>query len=291
MNLDMKILVTGVRGQLGFDCVNELQKRGYKNILGVDIEELDITDENAVYDLINEYHPDVVMHNAAWTAVDKAEEFKEKVYAVNALGPKYIAAATAKIGAKMIQISTDYVFNGKGTIPFEINSPKCGLSTYGKTKSDGEDFVIKANPKHFIVRTTGVFGINGNNFIKTMIKLANMGKTEINVVNDQIVSVTYTKDLAVLLCDMIETEKYGIYHAANQDYFPWSQFAQEIFEETSKNVKVHPVTTEEYMKLVPGQTERPKNSRLSFKSLDENGFNRLPNHIDALRRYLKEIGE
>ena len=231
------------------------------------------------------------MHNAAWTAVDKAEEFKEKVYAVNALGPKYIAEATAKIGAKMIQISTDYVFNGKGTIPFEIDSPKGGLSTYGKTKSDGEDFVIKANPKHFIVRTTGVFGINGNNFIKTMIKLANMGKTELNVVNDQIVSVTYTKDLAVLLCDMIETEKYGIYHAANQDYFPWSQFAQEIFHETSKNVKVHPVTTEEYMKLVPGQTERPKNSRLSFKSLDENGFKRLPNHIDALRRYLKEIGE
>ena len=291
MNLDMKILVTGVRGQLGFDCVNELQKRGYKNILGVDIEELDITDEKAVHDLINEYHPDVVIHNAAWTAVDKAEEFKEKVYAVNALGPKYIAEATAKIGAKMVQISTDYVFNGKGTIPFEIDSPKGGLSTYGKTKSDGEDFVIKANPKHFIVRTTGVFGINGNNFIKTMIKLANMGKTELNVVNDQIVSVTYTKDLAVLLCDMIETEKYGIYHAANQDYFPWSQFAQEIFHETSKKVKVHPVTTEEYMKLVPGQTERPKNSRLSFKSLDENGFNRLPNHIDALRRYLKEIGE
>ena len=296
----MKVLVTGVGGQLGYDVMNELSKRGYIGI-GTDIQnassffdnyhKCDIIDEKAVHSLIENVKPDAVIHCAAWTAVDKAEENKELVYKINALGPKYIAEASNDVECKMVQVSTDYVFDGKGETPFEVDSPKGGLSTYGKTKSDGEDFVIKANPKHFIVRTTGVFGINGNNFIKTMLKLANIGKTELNVVNDQIVSVTYTKDLAKLLVDMIETEKYGIYHAANQDYFPWCDFAREIFKETNKNVKVYGVTTEEYKKNVPGQTDRPKNSRLSFKSLDEAGFERLPNHLDALKRYLKEIGE
>lgn len=295
----MKVLVTGVGGQLGYDVMNELSKRGYECI-GTDIQDTssyfdkyykcDITDEEAVHSLIDNIYPDAVIHCAAWTAVDKAEENKELVYKINALGPKYIAEATNAIGCKILQVSTDYVFDGKGETPFEVDSPKGGLSTYGKTKSDGEDFVINANSKHFIIRTTGVFGINGNNFIKTMLKLANMGKTELNVVNDQIVSVTYTKDLAKLLVDMIETEKYGIYHAANQDYFPWCDFAREIFKEANKKVKVNGVTTEEYKKMVPGQTNRPKNSRLSFKSLDEAGFERLPNHLDALKRYLKEIG-
>lgn len=294
----MKVIVTGVGGQLGYDVMNELSKRGYDGI-GTDIQDTsfffdkyykcDITDEDAVHSLISDVKPDAVIHCAAWTAVDKAEENKELVYKINALGPKYIAEATDAYGSKIIQVSTDYVFDGKGDTPFEVNSPKSGLSTYGKTKSDGEDFVINANPKHFIVRTTGVFGINGNNFIKTMLKLANIGKTEINVVNDQIVSVTYTKDLARLLVDMIETEKYGIYHAANQDYFPWCDFAREIFKETNKNVKVNCVTTEEYKKMVPGQTDRPKNSRLSFKSLDDAGFERLPSHLDALKRYLQEL--
>lgn len=291
MPIDMKILVTGVKGQLGYDCVEELKKRGYTNVLGVDIDELDITDEEAVKKFIDKHKPDVIIHNAAWTAVDKAEDYKELVYKVNALGPKYLATYSSLYGGKIIQVSTDYVFDGKGEEPFEVYSPKGGLSVYGKTKSDGEDFVMKLNPKHFIVRTTGVFGINGNNFIKTMLKLANMGKKDLNVVNDQIVSVTYTKDLSILLCDMIETEKYGIYHAANEGYFSWFDFAKEIFKETNKDVNVHPVTTEEYKKMVPGQTDRPKNSRLSMKSLDENGFNRLPDHLDALRRYLKEIGE
>ncbi|MCQ2799775.1 MAG: dTDP-4-dehydrorhamnose reductase [Bacilli bacterium] len=284
----MRVLVTGFKGQLGFDCIKELESRGYRDILGIDIEELDITDEKAVHDFVSSYKPDAVIHCAAWTAVDKAEENKELVYKINALGPKYIAEACNDIDAKMVQVSTDYVFDGKGTEPFETDSPKGGLSTYGKTKSEGEDFVIASNPKHFVVRTTGVFGVNGNNFIKTMLRLADMGKKELNVVNDQIVSVTYTKDLARVLIDMIETEKYGIYHAANQDYFSWCDFAREIFHEASKDVKVNGVTTEEYKAMVPGQTDRPKNSRLSFKSLDESGFKRLPNHLDALKRYLKE---
>ncbi len=285
----MKILVTGVKGQLGFDCVKELNKRGYTEVKGIDIEDLDITKEQDVINYITEYNPDVVMHNAAWTAVDKAEEMPDKVYEVNALGTKNIAEACKKVNAKMVYISTDYVFDGLGDKPFEIDSPKKGLSIYGKTKSKGEDFVLSLLDKYFIVRISWVFGINGNNFVKTMLKLANMGKTELNVVCDQIGSVTYTADLAVLLCDMIETEKYGIYHATNEGYISWAEFAEEIFKQSNKNVKVNFVTTEEYKKLVPNQASRPLNSRLSKKSLDNNGFNRLPNWKNALIRYLKEL--
>ncbi len=289
MNKDLKIIVTGVKGQLGYDCVRELKERGYTNIYGIDRDELDITDEIAVHKLINEYKPDVVMHNAAWTAVDKAEENKEAVYKVNALGPKYIAEACKEVNAKMVYISTDYVFDGKGETPFEVDSPKVGLSTYGKTKSEGEDFVKQSLDKYFIVRISWVFGINGNNFVKTMLKLADMGKTELNVVCDQIGSVTYTYDLSKLLCDMIETTKYGIYHATNEGYISWSEFAREIFKLSNKNVKVNDVTTLEYKKLVPNQTDRPLNSRMSKESLDKAGFNRLPDWKDALSRYLKEM--
>lgn len=285
----MRILVTGVKGQLGYDCVRELKERGYVNVLGIDKDQLDITDEEAVHSFIKEYKPDVVMHNAAWTAVDKAEEMKDLVYKVNALGPKYIAEACKEVGAKMVYISTDYVFDGKGETPFEVDSPKSGLSTYGKTKGEGEDFVTSALDKYFIVRISWVFGVNGNNFVKTMLKLADMGKTELNVVNDQIGSVTYTYDLSKLLCDMIETEKYGIYHATNEGYISWCDFAREIFSLSNKNVKVNGVTTIEYKKLVPNQTDRPLNSRMSKDSLDKAGFNRLPSWKDALRRYLEEL--
>ena len=291
MNKDIKILVTGVKGQLGYDCVRELRKRGYTNVLGIDKETLDITDEEKVLSFIKEYKPDVVMHNAAWTAVDKAEEMKDLVYKVNALGPKYIAEACKEVGAKMVYISTDYVFDGKGEIPFEVDSPKNGLSTYGKTKGQGEDFVTSILDKYFIVRISWVFGVNGNNFVKTMLKLADMGKTELNVVCDQIGSVTYTYDLSKLLCDMIETDKYGIYHATNEGYISWAEFAREIFKLYNKNVKVNDVTTLEYKKLVPNQTDRPLNSRMSKDSLDKAGFNRLPDWKDALKRYLKELSE
>lgn len=289
MSKDMKILVTGGNGQLGYDCVRELNERGYTNVKGIDIDDLDITNEEAVHKYINEYKPDVVMHNAAWTQVDKAEQMPDKVYQVNSLGPKYIAEACKEVDAKMVYISTDYVFNGLGDKPFEIDDPKEGLSIYGKTKSQGEDFVKNALDKYFIVRISWVFGKNGNNFVKTMLKLADMGKTELNVVCDQIGSVTYTYDLSKLLCDMIETEKYGIYHATNEGYISWAEFAEEIFKQANKNVHVNYVTTLEYKRLVPQQADRPLNSRLCKKSLDNNGFNRLPDWKDALNRYLKEI--
>lgn len=289
MSKNMKILVTGVKGQLGFDCVRELTERGYTNVKGIDIDDLDLTKELDVKKYINDYKPDVVMHNAAWTAVDKAEEFKDKVYEVNSLAPKYIAEACKEVNAKMVFISTDYVFNGLGDKPFEVNDEKSGLSVYGKSKSQGEDFVTSAIDKYFIVRISWAFGKNGNNFVKTMLKLANMGKTELNVVSDQIGSVTYTYDLSKLLCDMIETDKYGIYHATNEGYISWAEFAEEIFKEAKKQVKVNHVTTEEYLKMVPQQAKRPLNSRMSKDSLDKAGFKRLPDWKDALCRYLKSI--
>ena len=286
-----KILVTGVKGQLGYDCLRELVERGYTNVKGIDIDDLDLTKEEDVNKYILEYNPAVVMHNAAWTAVDKAEENPDLVYEVNSLAPKYIAESCKIVGAKIVYISTDYVFNGLGDKPFEINDPKAGLSVYGKTKANGEDFVRNTLTEHFIIRISWVFGKNGNNFVKTMLKLANMGKTELNVVCDQIGSVTYTYDLSKLLCDMIETEKYGTYHATNEGYISWAEFAEEIFRQTNKIVKVNYVTTEEYLKMVPQQAKRPLNSRMSKASLDEAGFNRLPHWKDALNRYLKELGE
>ncbi len=288
---DSKILVTGVKGQLGYDCLRELSKRGYRNVLGIDRDELDITDEKAVMAFIRAYKPEVVMHNAAYTAVDKAESNKDSVYAVNALGPKYIANACKEVGASMVYISTDYVFDGKGVTPFEVDSPKGGLSTYGKTKGDGEDFVRSILDKYFIVRISWVFGKNGNNFVKTMLRLAESGKKELSVVDDQIGSVTYTRDLARLLVDMIETDKYGVYHATNEGYLSWKEFAEEIFKLAHKDVVVHGVSTEEYKRLVPNQTDRPLNSRMSKSSLDKAGFARLPEWKDALERYLKELGE
>lgn len=285
---DSKILVTGYKGQLGYDCVRELKERGYQNVLGIDKDELDITDEGKVHDFILGYKPDVVMHNAAWTAVDKAEEMPDAVYKVNALGPKYIAEACKEVGALMFNISTDYVFDGKGKKPFEADSPKDGLSVYGKTKSQGEDFVTSVLDKYFIIRISWVFGINGHNFIKTMLKLSDTHK-ELSVVDDQIGSPTYTYDLSKLMCDMMVTEKYGIYHATNEGYCSWAEFAKYIFEVAKKDVIVHPVSTIEYKRLVPNQADRPLNSRMSKTSLDKAGFARLPSWKDAVRRYIEEL--
>ena len=257
----------------------------------IDIDDLDLTKELDVKKFINEYKPDVVMHNAAWTQVDKAEENQDLVYKINALAPKYIAEACREVNAKMVYISTEYVFDGLGDMPFNVSDLKSGLSVYGKTKAQGEDFVISTIKKYFIVRISWVFGKNGNNFVKTMLKLADMGKTELNVVSDQIGSVTYTHDLAKLLCDMIETDKYGIYHATNEGYISWADFAKEIFKLANKNVKVNPISTEDYLKLVPQQAKRPLNSRMSKESLDKAGFKRLPEWKDALKRYLDELKE
>ena len=288
INRESRILVTGVKGQLGYDCVRELKERGYTNVLGIDKDALDITDEEAVCRFIREYKPDVVMHNAAWTAVDKAEQMSEAVYAVNALGPKYIAEACKEVGAAMFYISTDYVFSGKGDKPFEVNDPKEGLSVYGRTKSQGEDFVRAILSKYYIIRISWVFGINGHNFIKTMLELAEAHE-ELNIVDDQIGSPTYTYDLSKLMCDMLERECYGMYHATNEGYCSWAEFAKEIFKIAHKDVMVNPVTTKEYKKLVPNQADRPLNSRMSKTSLDKAGLRRMPTWQDATRRYIEAL--
>ena len=281
----MKILVTGAGGQLGYDIVRELGERGFTDVLGIDRDDLDITDEHDVRKFIENYKPDVVMHNAAWTAVDKAEDYPDDCYKVNVLGTRYIAEAAENIGAKLVYISTDYVFDGEGEKFFEVDDKKGPLSVYGKTKYEGE-LEAKKCKKHFIVRISWVFGINGNNFVKTMLKLAET-KTELNVVADQIGSPTYTYDLSKLLCDMIETEKYGTYHATNEGVCSWNDFAKKIFEVAGVDMKVNSVTAAEY----PAKAKRPLNSRLSKRSLDDAGFKRLPTWEDAVTRYIKnELG-
>lgn len=284
----MKILVTGVKGQLGFDVVNELTKRGHEAI-GVDIAEMDITDKNSVDTVISRVQPQAVIHCAAWTAVDAAEDEENipKVRAVNATGTQNIADSCKKIDAKMMYISTDYVFDGQGTTPWQ---PDCKdykpLNVYGQTKLEGELAVANTLDKYFIVRIAWVFGVNGKNFIKTML---NVGKTHdtVRVVNDQIGTPTYTYDLARLLVDMIETDKYGYYHATNEGgYISWYDFTKEIYRQAGYATKVIPVSTQEYGL---SKAARPFNSRLDKSKLVENGFKPLPTWQDALARYLKEI--
>ena len=303
----MKVFVTGVNGQLGHDVMNELNKRGYEG-LGSDIAEkysgvadgsavttmpyvsLDITDEEKVKKVIEEYKPDAIVHCAAWTAVDMAEDDDkvEKVRAINADGTKYIAEACKEIDSKMVYISTDYVFNGQGERPWQPDDKNYEpLNVYGQTKLEGELNVSGMLDKYFIVRIAWVFGLNGKNFIKTMV---NVGKShdEVRVVNDQIGTPTYTLDLSVLLVDMIETEKYGYYHATNDDngeYISWYDFTKEIYRQAGMNTKVIPVSTEEYGL---SKAKRPFNSRLDKSKLIENGFKPLPSWKDALGRYLKD---
>ena len=311
----MKVLVTGVAGQLGHDVMNELAKRGYEGV-GSDIApaysgiadgtpvtampyvQMDITDEGAVDKLISEVNPDVVVHCAAWTAVDMAEDDDkvEKVRLINAKGTENIALVCKKLGCKMVYLSTDYVFDGQGSEPWQ---PDCKdykpLNVYGQTKLEGELAVANNLEKYFIVRIAWVFGVNGKNFIKTML---NIGKNHdlLKVVKDQIGTPTYTYDLARLLVDMIETEKYGYYHVTNEGgYISWYEFAVEIFKEAAalgheeydaEHLTVQPVTTEEYG---ISKAKRPFNSRLDKSKLMENGFTPLPTWQDALHRYLREI--
>ena len=285
----MKILVTGVKGQLGYDVVNECQKRGY-DAIGVDVEEMDITNPEAVDHVIAEANPDAVIHCAAWTAVDAAEEPENvaKVRAVNADGTQNIANVCKKLNCKLLYISTDYVFDGQGSEPWLPDQKDYRpLNVYGQTKLEGELAVANTVEKYFIVRIAWVFGVNGKNFIKTML---NVGKTHdtIRVVNDQIGTPTYTYDLARLLVDMAESEKYGYYHATNEGgYISWYDFACEIFRQAGYPTKVIPVTTAEYGL---SKAKRPFNSRLEKHKLVENGFTPLPDWKDALKRYLKEIG-
>ena len=294
----MKVFVTGVGGQLGHDVINELTSRGYEAIgsdvvdmvaSGVPYVALDITDAKAVEHVITEIRPDAVVHCAAWTAVDAAEDAdkQEKVKAINVDGTQNIANAAKMVDAKMVYISKDYVFDGKGTAPWEPDCKEYApLNVYGQTKLGGELAVSSTLEKYFIVRIAWVFGLNGGNFIKTMLQV---GKShpQVRVVNDQIGTPTYTYDLARLLVDMIESEKYGYYHATNEGgYISWYDFTKEIYRQAGMDTEVLPVTTEEYGL---SKAARPFNSRLDKKKLTDNGFVPLPDWKDALQRYLQEL--
>ena len=279
----MKVLVTGTKGQLGYDVVNELEKRGHTAV-AVDIEEMDITDAVSVERVITEAEVEAVIHCAAYTAVDAAEDNVEICRRVNAEGTKNIAKVCKKLDLKMIYISTDYVFDGEGERPWEPDDERHPLNVYGQTKYEGELAVEKYLEKYFIVRIAWVFGVNGKNFIKTMLKLSETHE-ELNVVDDQVGSPTYTYDLAVLLVDMVESDKYGRYHATNEGLCTWYEFAKEIFRQAGVEVKVNPVTSD----MFPAKAKRPKNSRMSKEKLDANGFHRLPTWQDAVSRYLKEL--
>ena len=283
----MRILVTGVKGQLGYDCVRELKERGFTDVVGIDINDLDLTDEIAVRKYLTKLRPDVILHNAAWTAVDLAEQHENEVRKINVDAVKYIARTAEEIGSKLVYISTDYVFPGKGEQFYEVDDNTGPSNVYGKSKLDGEK-AAKSCKKTFIIRISWAFGLNGNNFVKTMLKLAE-NHNELSIVDDQIGSPTYTYDLSKLICDMIVTDKFGIYHATNEGICSWADFAEEIFKISKLNVKVNRVTTAEYLKNKPVQALRPLNSRLSKKALDDAGFTRLPTWQDALQRYLKEI--
>ncbi len=280
----MKILVTGACGQLGFDICAELSRRGIEH-RGADIADFDITDRAAAESYFDAYMPDALIHCSAWTAVDRAEELEERARDVNANGTRYLAECCRKHGAKMMYISTDYVFPGTGVGFYAPGDPTGPKNAYGRTKLEGELIVREALDSFFIVRTSWVFGKSGNNFVRTMLKAAET-RSELSVVCDQIGSPTYTFDLAPLLCDMIASEKYGVYHATNEGICSWAEFAEAIFEYSGKmGVKVRPIPTSGY----PTPAERPMNSRLSKEKLTEAGFYRLPTWRDALRRYLKEL--
>lgn len=279
----MKLLVTGVKGQLGHDIVNECKKRNIEAV-GVDVEEMDITDAKKVDEVIKAGNYDAVIHCAAWTAVDKAEDEVEACTKVNVDGTKNIAKVCKELDIPMMYFSTDYVFDGQGDKPWQEYDERHPLNVYGQTKYEGE-LAVEALDKSFIVRIAWVFGVNGSNFIKTMLRLGKE-RGAVSVVNDQIGSPTYTYDLSKLVVDMIQTDKYGIYHATNEGLCSWYEFACEIFKQAGMDdVKVTPVDSNAF----PAKAKRPNNSRMSKEMLDKNGFKRLPTWQDALGRYLKEI--
>lgn len=279
----MKVLVTGYTGQLGYDVVQYGLKKGL-NMEGIGSKELDITNETAVTHFVKEMNPDAIIHCAAYTAVDKAEDDKNTCWNVNVEGTKHLAKAAREIDAKFLYISTDYVFNGEGELPFKETDKTNPIGYYGLTKFEGEKIVKQLLDQWFIVRISWVFGVNGNNFVKTMLRLAET-RNELNVVGDQVGSPTYTFDLARLIIEMIKSDKYGVYHASNSGFCSWADFAQEIFRQANVDVKVNSISTEEY----PTRAVRPKNSRMSKQKLTENGFFPLPKWQDALEHYLNEL--
>ena len=277
------VIVTGITGQLGYDVAAELERRGEEFIV-TSRNEIDLTNEKSIKTFIANHQPSAVIHCAAYTAVDKAESEAELALTVNGMATRHIAEACRDVGAKLLYPSTDYVFGGDGTKPYEVDDEKSPCNVYGRSKLLGEDSVRAICRKNFIVRISWVFGKNGKNFVKTMLNLAEKHK-KLRVVADQIGSPTYTKDLAPLLVDMIHTDKFGIYHATNEGFCSWAEFAKEIFKQANKKVEVEEIPTVEY----PTPARRPFNSRLSKKSLDAAGFNRLPTWQDALKRYLAEL--
>ncbi|MBM7839406.1 dTDP-4-dehydrorhamnose reductase [Alkalihalobacillus xiaoxiensis] len=281
----MKILVTGSNGQLGYDVLKEGKKSGL-NIKGVGRKEFNIIDKSQVENYIFHMNPDIIIHCAAFTSVDEAEQHKKLCMDVNYLGTKNIAETAKKINAKLVYISTDYVFNGEGNLPFDETTSPCPINYYGETKLDGENVIKALMNDWFIVRVSWVFGINGKNFVKSILKNAKI-KHELNVVDDQIGSPTYTIDLARFLLDLIDTDKYGIYHVTNSGYCSWADFAEEIVKLSSNNSKVNRISSDHYQT----KANRPKNSRLSKKSIDRNGFTRLPEWEDALKRFLMELNK
>ena len=287
----MKYLITGYKGQLGYDVKRELLKRGVseENILPLDKDEMDITNREEVNKVVKEFAPDVVFHCAAWTAVDKAEDMEDACYNVNVVGTKNVVDASIEVGATTIYMSTDYVFDGTKEGLYTEEDKVNPKSVYGRTKFLGEE-EVRRNPKHFITRISWVFGINGHNFIRTMLKLSD-NHSELNVVDDQIGSPTYTVDLAKSLVDMSNSDKYGTYNVTNSEYCSWAEFAEYIFESNKKDVKVNKVTTEEYLELTgTKQAYRPRNSKLDKSKLEEN-FGLLPTWKDAVNRYNIELEE
>lgn len=279
----MKILVTGVTGQLGYDVFRQGVKMGF-DMVGIGSKDLDITKEADVSQRVTDIKPDAIIHCAAYTAVDKAEDNQEICWDINVNGTKYLANAAKSNNAKFMYISTDYVFDGLGETPFlETDSPN-PAGIYGMTKFEGEKQVRTILEKFYIIRISWVFGINGENFVKTMLKLSETN-TEVNVVGDQIGSPTYTYDLAQLLLEVIQESKYGVYHASNEGFCSWAEFAKEIFKLARKNVKINSISTDKY----PTKALRPKNSRLSKQRLRDNDYIFLPTWQDALKRYLKEL--
>ena len=279
----MKVLVTGVKGQLGYDVVKDLEKRGHQPI-GVDRDEMDLMDNDAIRTFIMELKPEAIIHCAAYTAVDKAEEEVETCYQINAESVKVISECAKELDVKLIYISTDYVFDGTKEGEYVETDTPNPINVYGASKLKGEQYVQTLLEKYYIVRISWVFGVNGNNVIKTMRRLGSE-RDELNIINDQVGSPTYTADLAPLLVDMMETDKYGIYHATNEETCSWYEFANEIFKQSGIEVKTNPITTDQY----PTAAKRPMNSRMSKAKLKANGFNLLPTWQEALAHYLKLI--
>jgi len=279
----MKVLVTGFGGQLGYDVVRQLTLRGIP-CKGVDVADFDLTDGDAVKAYVQEYNPDVIVHCAAYTAVDKAESEPEVCARVNAMGTTNMVRAALTVGAKLVFISTDYVFSGDGEEPFEVDSPYQPRNVYGLSKVQAETAVRSLMQRYFILRTSWVFGKNGHNFVRTMLRLG-AERPEVSVVCDQIGSPTYTQDLARVICDLIPTEKYGIYHVRNEGYMSWADFARMIMDHAGLRCRVVPVPSSEY----PTPARRPLNSRLSAKALEAAGIRPMPSVEDALSRYLREL--